>query len=33
MIIEFDALQTVGLGVLAYLLGAKIKEKIRTIFL
>lgn len=29
MIIEFDALQTVGLGVLAYLLGAKIKEKIR----
>lgn len=28
MILEFDALQTVGLGVIAYLMGAKIKEKI-----
>lgn len=28
MIIEFDLLQTVGIGVLAYILGAKIKERI-----
>lgn len=28
MILEFDALQTVGLGVIAYLMGEKIKEKI-----
>lgn len=27
MLIEFDPLQTVGLGVIAYILGAKIKEK------
>lgn len=29
MILEFDALQTVGLGVLAYLMGARIKKNIQ----
>lgn len=29
MIVEFDLLQTAGLGVIAYLFGAKLKEKIK----